>query len=161
MIEFRVTHTEEGLKTLYQDWWKRVHGVRNAWATGMLMFCLLVMIVLQNTDWLLVIPTLCAAGFLVLVQTLRYQATRAALNAFAAAGRPELAYRLDASGLSEASSVGTVDLAWGRFSGLTRIGRFWVLFRGPLHNAQFIAFPDHQLPPEALDLMKGKMTGQA
>jgi hypothetical protein len=159
-MEFIVTHTDEGLKTLYHDWWKRVHGVRNAWATGMLFFCMLVMVLMKSADWFLVVPTVAAACFLGLVQTIRYQATRSALEAFVRAGRPPLHYHMGPTGVTEESSLGKFELAWEQFAGLTKVGRYWLLFRGPLHNAQFIAFPDHQLPQEALILMKTQITGK-
>lgn len=158
MIEFSVTHSDEGLNSLYHAWWKRMHGVRNAWATGMLCLCLLVMFLLRSTDWYLVVPAVMSACFLALVQTIRYQATKSALTAFAASGRPALNYRFDEAGLLEASALGKVELPWQSFAGLARIGRFWVLYRGQLHNAQFIAFPEHQIPLDALAYIRERFT---
>lgn len=154
MIEFDITHTDEGLKALYHAWWKRMHGVRNAWATGMLCLCLLVMFLMRSTDWYLVVPAVMSACFLALVQAIRYQATKSALTAFAASGRPTLAYRFAESGLLESSAMGNVELPWQSFSGLAKLGRYWVLYRGPLQNAQFIAFPEHQIPLHALAFVR-------
>lgn len=154
MIEFTVTHSDEGLKALYHAWWKRIHGARNAWATGMLALCFLVMFMLRSTAWYLVMPAVISGCFLGLVQVIRYQATKSALAAFATAGRPTLSYRFDDAGLLESSQVGKVELPWTSFTGLARLGRFWVLYRGPLFNAQFIAFPEHQIPLDALALVR-------
>ncbi len=153
MMEFTVRHDDEGLKSLYHDWWKQVHGLRNAWASGMLLLCFMVMFLMQSAAWYLVVPTVASACFLGLVQTIRYQATKSALTAFIAADRPALTYQFDAAGLAESSKMGRVELSWDSFAGLTRIGRFWVLHRGPLFNAQFIAFPETQLPLAARELM--------
>jgi len=161
MIEFTATHTDEGLKTLYHDWWKRVHGVRNAWATGMLFLCFLVMFLMKSATWYLVVPTVASACFLGMVQTIRYQAIKTVLEAFVKAGRPTLSFRFDETGLCETSPMGKVELPWGSFAGLAKIGRFWVLYRGPLFNAQFIAFPEHQLPLEALEFMRARLGAAA
>jgi hypothetical protein len=160
-MEFTVTHTDSGLKDLYYDWWKRVHSARNAWATGMLLLCFMVMFMMRSTAWYLVVPAVASACFLGLVQTIRYQAAKSALEAFAAAGRPTLTYQFTEAGPIETSPMGKVELPWGSFSGLAKIGRCWVLYRGPLFNAQFIAFPDYQLPPEALDFMQTQLSARA
>ncbi len=157
MIEFTVTHSDDGLKGLYHDWWKRMHGMRNAWAGGMLMLCLLVMMLMRSTAWYLVVPAVMAACFLGLIQAIRYQATKSALTAFATSGRPTLSYQFTDTHLSEISPVGKVELGWRSFSGLARIGRFWVLYRGTLDQAQFIAFPEHQLPLEALAFIRERL----
>lgn len=154
MIEFTITHTDEGLNSLYHDWWKRVHGVRNAWATGMLLLCFLVMFLTRSTAWYLVVPAVMSACFLALVQTIRYQATKSALTAFVTAGRPALSYQFDEAGLIETSAMGRVELPWNRFTGLAKIGRCWVLYRGHLADAQFIAFPEHQIPLQALAFVR-------
>ena len=161
MIEFSITHTDDGLKTLYHDWWKRLHGVRNSWATGMLLLCVLIMLLFRSTAWYLVVPTVMSACFLALVQAIRYQATKSALDAFVAAGRPVLSYRFDETGLIEDSAMGRVELPWTRFSGLARIGRCWVLYRGPLANAQFVAFPEHQIPLQALAFVRERFSDLA
>jgi hypothetical protein len=158
MIEFNVTHTDDGLKALYLDWWKRMHGVRNNWATGMLALSVFVMLILKSAAWYLVVPTVASACFLALIQTIRYQATKSALDAFTAAGRPALTFQLDESGITETSPMGRVELPWKSFSGLAKINRFWVLYRGPLANAQFIALPEHQLPLEALAFMRERLS---
>lgn len=157
MIEFGITHTDEGLKTLYHDWWKRLHGLSNAWATGMLLFCFLVMFLTRSAAWYLVVPAVMSACFLGLVQAIRYQATKSALAAFVEAGRPALSYQFDQAGLVETSAMGRVELPWTRFTGLARIGRCWVLYRGRLADAQFIAFPEHQIPLEALDFVRQRL----
>ncbi|MBL8517320.1 MAG: YcxB family protein [Betaproteobacteria bacterium] len=157
MMEFSIHHTDEGLKSLYQDWWRRVHGTRNAWAAGMLFFCVLTMLLVQSAAWYLVVPTVAAACFWALVQAIRHQAVKLALEAFAQSGRPMLSFRFDETGLTETSTVARVLLPWTSFAGLAKIGRFWVLYRGPLHNAQFIAFPEHQLPPEALAYLRARL----
>lgn len=154
MIGFTVSHTDEGLKALYHAWWKRMHGTRNAWASGMLLLSVLVMILTRSTAWYLVVPAVMSACFLGLIQAIRYQATKSALTAFAAAGRPALSYEFSEAQLIETSPVGRVELQWQTFSGLARISSFWVLYRGALDNAQFIAFPEHQLPLEALAFMR-------
>lgn len=159
-MEFTVTHNEEGLKTLYHEWWKAVHGVRNAWAGGMLIFCLMVMLALQSMSWMLVLPTLGSAAFFGLVQMIRYQSAKTAIQAFVNAGRPVLNYRFDDQGLTETSTMGEVNIPWARFAGLTKVGRFWLLFRGPLQDAQFIVFPDHCIPQEALDYIKQRFAGK-
>lgn len=160
-MEFSVTHSEEGLGRLYHDWWKRVHGVRNAWSGGMFMFCLLVMIMLKRMDWVLVLPTLAAGAFFALVQLIRYQSAKTAIQAFVLAGRPTLHYHFTEQGLTECSPAGEITLPWQQFAGLTKIGRFWLLYRGPLHDAQFIAFPDHHLPQEALEFIERRFSGKA
>lgn len=157
MMEFTVRHDDEGLKSLYADWWQQVHGLRNAWATGMLLLCLMVIILMQSAAWYLVVPTVASACFLGLVQTIRYQATKSALDSFIAAGRPTLTYQADDACLTETSAMGRIELPWTSFAGLVRIGRFWVLYRGPLFNAQFIAFPASQLPEAALDFMLARL----
>lgn len=160
MIEFTITHTDEGLKALYHDWWKRLHGARNAWGMGMLCLCFMVMLLLRSTAWYLVVPAVMSACFVALVQAIRHQATKTALTAFAASGRPALAYRFDDHGLQESSPMGRMELPWNSFSGLAKIGRFWVLYRGQLLNAQFIAFPEHQLPLEALAFVRERLAAE-
>ena len=157
MMEFTIRHDDAGLKSLYHDWWTRVHGLRNAWASGMLLLCFTVMFLMKSAAWYLVVPTVASACFLGLVQTIRYQATKSALAAFIAAGRPALTYELADNGLTETSPMGNIELPWGSFAGLVRIGRYWVLHRGPLFNAQFIAFPETQLPLTAREFMLSRM----
>jgi hypothetical protein len=157
MMEFTIRHDDEGLKSLYHNWWKQEHGLRNAWASGMLLLCFMVMFLMKSAAWYLVVPTVASACFLGLVQTIRYQATKSALDAFSTAGRPALSYQAAEGGLTEISPMGRIELPWNSFAGMVRIGRFWVLHRGPLFNAQFVALPEAQLPLAAREFMLSRV----
>ncbi len=153
MIEFSVTHTEDGVRDVYHRFWKKRYG---RLYRALLLFAVAAMVVVIGmtpahwSAYVVVAVLIIAAAVLA---TIRDSATRMAIAQFRQLQPAGLSYRMDAEGVLEVSGHGRVNLNWSAFENWCEVDGFFLLLRQPASAGMFVAFPVAQFPDAARTLV--------
>lgn len=149
MIEFEITHSEAGVRTVYSRFWKQRYALayRLTMVASILVMVLLMARIAEHWAWYLLLGALVL--FAALLLTTRDSAIRMAVQQFEQMKDSRFLYRVTEVGLWEKTPIGRVELAWPAFESWLELDGYFLLLRRPADGGQFVAFPADQLPAEA------------
>jgi len=157
MHAFDIRHTEDSLRRLYRQWWRRRFGRAHLvaiFAVGITFFYMLLM---RAAPWPAVTLATLAIAYAAFLTSVRDTATLLALKHFEVLGPMPLHYEFDDESFQEQTSIGRVQFAWTAFDSLTEADGVLSLWRKPRQAEQFVAFPLDQIPPGAATFLRQRM----
>jgi len=154
---FDIRHTEDSLRGVYRQWWRRRFGRAHLAATLTAGIAFLYMLLIRATPWPAVTLATLAVAYAAFLTSVRDTATRLALKHFEVLGPRPLHYEFDDDSFHEQTSIGRVQFAWTAFDSLTETDGVLCLWRKPREAEQFVAFPLDQIPPAAATFLRRRM----
>lgn len=153
-MEFEVTHTPDGLRTLYRALWRRRFGNWSLLAWAVAIGSALLMLAAASAPWYAVAAFTASVLFVAWTSSARDSATGFAIALLRRLDPPTLHLRLTDEALHETTSVSSSELRWSEFERVDEVDGHLVLIRRPKEAQMFVALPLAALPAGAREFIE-------